>query len=98
MLRAIWYTEQEGGIRADGSADLVPDHDFALYARSEIVGYHLVTFDPGDGELSVYEESTEHAGMIQIIRSSTPSRKPSILSPKRHPLQIRMRSMSGTMC
>ncbi len=69
MLKSFLYTEPQGGICANSSTDLVPDHDFALYMRQEPVGYHYVSFDPVDGDLSVYDDEIS-AGQPSVMTTT----------------------------
>lgn len=53
-----WYTEPDGGKRVQDYNETVKSADHALYYHYNIVSYHYVTFNPGNGTLSKYVESS----------------------------------------
>ena len=69
--KVFWYSEAEGGFCANRSTDPVPDHDFALYSRTEMTGFHYVTFDPNGGDLSNFDEEAAASGFKQGAMTTT---------------------------
>ena len=74
--KIYWYSEPKNGICANSCTDAIPDHDFAVYGRSEFVGYHYVSFDPCEGDLSLYDEESDSPGQ-PLAKAVTTMKAPS---------------------